>query len=221
MRDALLRWLGRGPAVDEDRWIVLDVESSGLDAQRDRLLAIAGIGVHFEAGMPRVHPADSFEVVLRQSDIDAPPDKANILLHGIGVGAQRAGIEPVQALQAFEAWAGNAPRLGFHVAFDRQMIDRALAEPATAAALGPRPRRAWLDIEPLAAVLHPAVRARALDEWLAHFRIDCAVRHQAAADALATAELLLKLWPTLLRELPRPRFAAVVALAARRRWVQR
>ena len=35
-----------------------------------------------------------------------------------------------------------------------------------------------------------------------------------------TTELMLKLWPALRRQLPRPSFRDVVALAAQRRWVQ-
>jgi DNA polymerase-3 subunit epsilon len=77
----------------------------------------------------------------------------------------------------------------------------------------------WLDIEPVAAVLHPQVRARSLDEWMAHFDIHCLVRHQAAADTLATAELLLKLWPAMRAQGVRPSFKAVAKLAAQRRWV--
>ena len=90
----------RAPA-DARRWVVLDVEASGLDAARDRLLAIAAIGVHVADDRAQVALADSFEVVLRQPDDAAPPDKPNILLHGIGVGAQRNGVEPAQALDAF------------------------------------------------------------------------------------------------------------------------
>ena len=44
----------------------------------------------------------------------------------------------------------------------------------------------------IAAVLRPGVAARTLDDWLAACGIRCARRHQAAADALATAELLLQ-----------------------------
>lgn len=216
----LQRRFDRDAGVDEARWIVLDVESTGLDPRRDRLLAIAAVGVHIQADRPRLDPADSFEVVLRQDEAAAPPDKSNILLHGIGVGAQRAGVEPALALRAFQSWAGSAPRIGFHVAFDRAMIERAMVAAAVAEAPGPSRRAAWLDLEPLAAVLHPEVRAQALDEWLAHFRIHCAVRHQAAADAYATAELLQTLWPALKRELPRHRFSDVAALAARRRWLR-
>ncbi len=216
MLDRVKRWLGAGPSIDEQRWVVLDVESSGLDPHHDRLLAIAAVGVHFDAGAPRIHVGDSFEAVLRQPESASNPDKGNILLHGIGVGAQRGGAEPALALAEFERWVAASPLLAFHAAFDRTLIERACR-----AALGRRLGNRWLDIEPLAAVLYPEVRARALDEWLAHFRIECAQRHQAAADALATAELLLKLWPALRRELPRYGFRQVQTLAAQRRWLAR
>lgn len=208
----------RAPAIDGSRWVVLDVEASGLDASRDRLLAIAAVAVRFDDGArPAVALGDSFEVVLRQRDGQAVADKANILLHGIGVGAQRAGVEPRQALQAFAAYAGRSPLVGFHVFFDRTLIERGFVAEGLARLASP-----WLDLEPLAAVLHPEVKARALDEWMAHFGIRCAVRHQAAADTLATAELLLKLWPAMQRQVPAaPDFAAAARLAAQRRWLAR
>ena len=58
----------------------------------------------------------------------------------------------------------------------------------------------WLDVEPLARLFGGNSRAKALDDWLAHFNIECAVRHQAASDAFATAELLLRLWPAIRQE---------------------
>ena len=49
----------------------------------------------------------------------------------------------------------------------------------------------------------------------------CAMRHQAAADTLATAELLVKLWPAALRALGGAvEFSKVCQLAAQRRWLQ-
>jgi DNA polymerase-3 subunit epsilon len=208
-------WASRHAAWDDGRWLVLDVEASGLDAARDRLLAIAAIAVHIRGPRIVIAPGDSFEVVLKQPDEAARPDKANILLHGIGVGAQRGGVEPVQALAAFAAFAGRSPLLAFHAAFDRTLIERGYRAAAGAALANP-----WLDLEPLAAVLYPDVKARALDEWMAHFGISCAVRHQAAADTMATAELLLKLWPRLATQLRERNFRTVSRLAAQRRWVQ-
>jgi DNA polymerase III subunit epsilon len=210
------RWFKPREAGDDGRWVVLDVEASGLDAAYDRLIAIAALGVHIGAGRARIVLADSFEVVLRQPPDTHKPDKANILLHGIGVGEQRIGVEPAAALQAFAGFVARSPLLAFHAAFDRTLIERGLAVAGL-----PRPDNPWLDLEPLAAVLHPDVRAHALDDWLAHFGIRCAQRHQAAADTLATAELLLHLWPSLMRQLREPGIHAARKLADQRRWLAR
>jgi DNA polymerase III subunit epsilon len=215
------RWFrgGAARAAGEPaaRWVVLDVESSGLDASQDRLLAIAALGVHRQGRTLALLPSDSFEVVLRQEAGAAVPDRANILLHGIGVGAQREGTERREALGAFAGFVGNSPLVAFHAAFDRAMIERACALEAL-----PVPANLWLDLEPLAAVLMPQVAARSLDEWMAALRIPCAARHEAAADTWSTAELLQQLWPRLVQELGEtPDFAAVSRLAAMRRWLPR
>ena len=121
-------------------------------------------------------------------------------------------MPPSGALQGFAAFVGRSPLLAFHAAFDRAVLRRQARE------IGVRePSNSWLDIEPLCGVTHPAVRARSLDEWLDHFGIVCAARHQAAADALATCELLLRIWPRVAAECRGWR--DVLRLAARRRWV--
>lgn len=206
----------RAREPDARRWVVLDVEASGFDARRDRLLAIAAVGVHF--GRPGAAPAiafgDSFEVVLRQDETLL--DRDNILLHGIGVGAQRAGAEARQALQGFASWLGDAPVVGFHAAFDRRLIQRAMLREH-----GRRFANRWLDLEPIAAAVYPGVAGRSLDDWLAHFGIACAMRHQAAADALATAELMLRLWPAIAAQCDGGSLAELAALADQARWLAR
>jgi DNA polymerase-3 subunit epsilon len=205
--------LRRRRAIDDTRWVVLDVEASGLDARRDRLLAIAALALHIDGTHVAMAVGDSFEVVLRQ---EAPvADKANILLHGIGVGSQRAGRAPAQALTAFEHFIGDSPLLAFHAAYDRTLIERAWR--ATPGHLPPNP---WLDIEHVAEGLYPEAAERTLDEWMARLGVRCARRHQAAADTWATAEVLLKLWPALVRQVGAPRFRAVARLAASRRWLR-
>ncbi|MCM0610703.1 MAG: 3'-5' exonuclease [Ideonella sp. WA131b] len=209
------RLLGGDRELPESRWVVLDVETSGLDARRARLLAIAALGVHRDGPHWRIVPADSFEVVLRyEPDEAGRPDRDNILLHGIGVGAQRGGVARPEALQRFAGFVGDAPLVAFHAAFDRTMIERACR-----AAQLPVPANPWLDLEPLAGVLMPQLRARSLDEWMAELGIPCAARHEAAADTLATAELLLRLAPRLNAEIGGAGFAAAQKLAAQRRWV--
>lgn len=203
-------WLRR--EADAARAVVLDVETSGLDPERDDLLAIAAVGVELRGGRVVIRPADSFDVVLRR-DTGASPDKPNILLHGIGAGAQRAGVATAAALAAFAEHAGTALLIGFHVAFDRRMIERALR-----AAGRPRLANRWLDLADLAPLLHPGARATALDDWLALHRIVVARRHAAASDAWATAELLQCLWPRAVAQGSHG-WRALEKLASARRWL--
>jgi DNA polymerase III subunit epsilon len=203
----------KAAAADPERWLVLDVESSGLDASTDRLLALAAVAVRHDGQRAWIDLADSFDVVLQQPADTGPPDKSNILVHGIGVAAQGRGIDPATALGRFEAFTGESPLLGFHVDFDRRLIDRAMR-----GSLGRKLRGPWLDIADIAAVLRPGRRERTLDDWLAACGITCAQRHQAAADTLATAELLLHLWPNARAEGVAD-FRGLSRLAARKRWL--
>lgn len=208
------RWWPRSTApVDGSRWVVLDVETSGLDPARDRLLAIAAIAVRVDWGAGRlaIDLGDSFEVFLRQQEVSS---RENILLHGIGAQRQTEGLPVPEALAAFRAYIGASPLLAFHAPFDQTLVNRYLRDEP-----GGQPPNPWLDIEQLCAVTHEQARCRSLDEWLAHFGIECAVRHQAAADTLAECELLLRIWP---RAAPECRhWRDVEKLAARSRWVGR
>lgn len=211
-------WWPKPAARVAPRWVVVDVETSGLDTRHDRLLAIAAVALHLRNGRAEIALGDSFELVLQQPEA-GEPDRANILLHGIGVGAQRAGLDPRRALADFGSFVEGAPLVGFHVEFDRAVIER------DCRALGlPGPGTQWIDLDPLATVLRPDVAARSLDEWLDTFGITCGARHRAAADALATAELLQRLWSRLAAESPAAAAGdarAALRLAAHRRWLPR
>ena len=189
-----LRSLFTGKRPEVRRWIVLDVETSGLNPHSDRLLAIAAVALDVSPDFERIAIVigDSYEAVLKQ---DLPSSKDNILVHHIGAQAQADGRPPIEVLEEFRAWLGDCPLLAFHSAFDEAMLGRAYA----LAGLKPL-QNEWLDIEPLAKITGVNPSLRALDDWLGHFGIECAVRHQAAADTFATAELLMRLWPYLKRE---------------------
>lgn len=178
-------WLrAKRPPIDDRRWLVVDVETSGLDPHVAQLLAIAGVALDLRGETPRIDIRDSFAVCLRpQTPVT---DKANILLHGIGVQAQSEGWAPADALSAFKVWAGEAPLLGYHSAFDQIMLSRGFEGAGL-----PVPANPWLDLAPALRELYGTDQHRALDDWLAHFNIPCLARHQAAADALATAQLAL------------------------------
>lgn len=181
MMDALARLLGLSRGKDAiplraQRWVVVDCESSGLDPVRDRLLSIGAVAVR--AG--RIDHADVYDALLRQTQASAVP---NILIHGIGADAQLAGRDPAEVLDEFATFVAGGIPVAFHAAFDRALLERAL----------PRWKRRWLDLAELAPALYPAraTSCRALDDWLSAFAIEHPARHEAVADAYATAQLLL------------------------------
>lgn len=211
-------WLDRLKAAlrptavaDPTRWIMLDVETSGLDMHRDRLLAIAAIALRVDWPGRRlcVDLGDSFEVVLRQDEVST---KDNILLHGIGAQRQREGVDPAVAMRAFAGYVGSSPLMAFHAAFDQAMIGR-----SARLHLGQPLANPWVDLAHLCSVTFDNVRARALDDWMDHFGIQCAARHQAAADTLAECELLQRIWPRVAAQCHN--WPDVQRLAALHRWI--
>jgi len=174
---------GRPPAAG--RWVVVDVESSGLDALHDSLIAVGALAVVDG----EIDLMDSFEVILRQ---DTPSTDENIEIHGIGGTEQTEGEDPGEALAAFLAFVGKDPLVAFHAPFDAMMLRRAIDRH-----LGVAFKRPWLDLADIAPLAWPkyASRLTGLDDWLETFAIPVAFRHRAIADCLATAQLMLMVLP--------------------------
>ena len=172
------------------RWCVVDVETGGLDPQRDPLLAIGAVAI----ADGQIALDASLEVGLAQAQSTAA---ANILIHGISGSEQRAGQAPHEALLAWLEFAGTAPRVAFHAAFDQTVLQR-----EARARLGVAAEAPWFDAAVVAPLLFPdaAPRCQQLDDWLDHFGITVYTRHGALADAYATAELWLVLLQAAQRE---------------------
>lgn len=201
----LMRALGRNADRDgaglDTRFVVLDTETSGLDPGTDRVLSVGAVAVR----ELRIVPEDCFHELVAQRETSG---RDNILIHGIGVGAQRSGRPLAEVLSRLDAWAGDAWRVGFHLGFDRRMLERA----AKACGVPKPPARGWIDLAPLLPQLFPERSGfDSLEGSLAAFGIACAKRHDALADAYATALLLLAL---LRRAADDPRLDAARLAAA-------
>lgn len=170
-----------GAALERQRFVIVDVETTGLNLFSDRLIAIGAVVV--ADGVLQL--GHGFEVVLQQTSASSVE---NILVHGIDGTTQTTGKAPADALLAFLSFLGNAPLVAYHAPFDRTMIDR-----ATRHYLGVILGNPWLDLALLAPALYPALASgrHALDDWTAAFGIENLNRHNAVADAFATAQLLL------------------------------
>ncbi len=172
--------VGAAP-LDTLRFVVADVETTGLNPFADQLISIGAVEII--QGTIRLN--SGFEVVFRQPQ--ASPN-ANILVHGIDGTTQLGGVDPAAATLQFLDFIQNAPLVGFHADFDRLMIDRAANK-----AVGLAPSNPWLDLAYLAPAVMPEPGRklpRGFDEWMDKLGIVNQARHNALSDALATAQLL-------------------------------
>lgn len=163
------------------RFVVVDVETTGLNLMSDTLISIGAVAVVNGS----IALGDSFSVVVQQQESSR---KENILIHGISGSEQRKGTDPVEALLAFLEYLGNAPLVAFHVTFDETMIQRAMRQ-----YLGLSFKQPWLDLAYVLPALYSGFvhSHRSLDDWSRHFNINNEDRHNAVADALVTAHLML------------------------------
>ncbi|EJN37516.1 DNA polymerase III, alpha subunit (gram-positive type) [Pseudomonas sp. GM84] len=187
--DALRERLARLPkpaplgvcSLREQRWVVLDLETSGLNPSRDQVLSIGAVAIEDGA----IDFSQQFERTLHR-----PTQKTNasVLIHGLGPSALAAGCDPAEALLDLLEFIGASPVLAFHAPFDQRMLARALKQ-----SLGYRLQQHFLDVAELAPMLNPdtVLREAGLDDWVARFDLHIEERHHASADAQVTAELAL------------------------------
>ena len=168
----------------QQRWVVLDLETSGLNMNRDEVLSIGAVVIEDGA----IDMAQLFERTLMRRDHKLSP---SVLIHGLGPSAIAAGSEPVDALLEFLEFVGDSPLLAFHAPFDQHMLGRALKD-----SLGYTLQQPFLDVAQLAPMLfpHACLPQAGLDDWTGFFGLHAEERHHASADALVTAELTLILF---------------------------
>jgi len=168
----------------EQRWVVVDLETSGLNMNRDQVLSIGAVVIEDGA----IDLSQQFERTLLRTDHKVSPA---VLIHGLAPSEIAAGSEPVEALLDFMEFVGDSPLLAFHAPFDQHMLGRALKE-----SLDYRLEHHFLDVAEMAPLLFPQANLRkaGLDDWTQFFGLHAEERHNASADALVTAELALILF---------------------------
>lgn len=163
------------------RWVVVDVETGGLNPHTDPLLSIGAV----EIRNGRVNLGGGFEAGLQQA---AATSHENILVHGLTHSQQLSGRDARDVLLDFAEFAAGGPFVAFHAGFDRTAL-----QVATKKALGWELPGRWLDAAIIAPLLFPrlAGECRSLDDWMEALAIQNYARHSAVADAAATAQLWL------------------------------
>ncbi|UVJ43679.1 3'-5' exonuclease [Pseudomonas sp. LS1212] len=177
-------------SLRQQRWVVLDLETTGLNINRDQVLSIGAVVIEDGA----IDLGQQFERTLQRSELKTGP---SVLIHGLGPSAIAAGSKPAEALLDLMQFIGDSPVLAFHAPFDQRMLSRALKD-----SLGYRLQHSFFDLAELAPMLCPqaTLREAGLDDWTAWFGLQAHARHHASADALVTAELALILFSKARRQ---------------------
>lgn len=179
------------------RLLVLDTETGGLDATRHSLLSLGLVALEGNTLL------ESAEILVRHEPYAVTG--GGMKVNRIDLAAHHEiALPPVQAAEALEAFCarhfGAAPitLVGHNIAFDRAFLGAFLA--SVGRELEPRFHHRTVDTHALAFGLQQAGRLPgdlrlSSDGLFSHFGIlvPPEKRHTALGDALATAELYLKL----------------------------
>jgi len=171
--------------LTELAYTIFDTETTGLDPiNGDEIIAIGATRIV----NGRLLQSETFESLV---DPQRGVSQASIEVHGITpdllVGQPR--IE--QVLPRFWRFAEDTVLVGHNAAFDMRFLQ--LKESRT----GVKFEQPVLDTLLLAAVVHPSEESQALEAVAARLGIAVIGRHTALGDALATAEVFLRLIPLL------------------------
>jgi DNA polymerase-3 subunit epsilon len=165
--------------------LALDTETTGLDPLRDRIVSLGAVGLH--GGELRREPV---------LDLLINPGRripaASTAVHGISDRMVQEAPRFAELAPKIMAALQGLALIGHHTVFDLAVLRRA------AIAIGiDWQDPPWLDTALLYSALYPEARVFDLDAVAQHVGVPVQGRHTALGDALATAEIYLKLLPDL------------------------
>lgn len=165
--------------------VVLDTETTGLDARTARIVQIGAVRVHGT----RIDLSDTYETLVNPG-IPIPPETTKV--HGITDQHVASAPHFVQAEQPFQNFIGHSILIGHTLTFDLAMLKREYE-------LADKPWRAprMLDVRWLARLASPTLAHYDLDGLCAWLSIPIEGRHTALGDAIATAKVYAALVPLL------------------------
>ena len=185
--------------LSELKLVVIDMETSGLDIQKDRILSVSTLCI------------DCLELSIESArqwmvyQPDTPWNEA-IKIHGILPSETRHGKPEEEVLRELLRMLENHPVVGHHVGFDMRMLDQ-----ATRRHFGLKMRNRMIDtanlsmhvLEAFHRTGYPGQRLPSLDEVCAQLNITVIDRHTSTGDAYACAEAFLLLCARLRKNIGR------------------
>lgn len=171
--------------LEELSFTVFDTETTGLDpAGGDEIIQIGATRIV----NGKLLKAECFDQLV---DPRRSIPEAGIAIHGIRPAMVRGQPTIAEALPAFHAFVSDTVLVGHNVAFDLRFLK--LKEAATGAVFD----QPVLDTLLLASIVHPHAEAQSLEAIAERLGVTVSGRHTALGDALACAEVFMKLLPLL------------------------
>ena len=173
--------------IEQVRFVVLDSETTGLDARKDRIVTIGAIAVVNH----EILIEDAFEALLKVTH-----NSSAVTVHGVTREESRAGLDEPEALEQFLKYLGDGVIVGHHIGHDVETFNTGYERH-----FGFRLKNPSLDTMDLTLNLErdgafagrEAIRQFTLDSLCALFNIIPHDRHTAAGDAFMTALVFQRL----------------------------
>lgn len=168
--------------TSQNRYVVFDCETTGLDYKNDRILSIGAVAVIDN----QIKVEDSFSIFLKQDIFK--PETAQI--HGILKEGLEEKFVEAEAIIRFLEYIKNATLVGHYANFDIEMINQALKRLDVG-----KLKNQYMDTDIMYQKLKqfPSDVHTTLDELCDVYKIKKSDRHTASGDAFITALLFLKL----------------------------
>jgi DNA polymerase III subunit epsilon len=173
-------------SIFDCRFVVFDTETTGLNLQKDEIISIGAVGLH----QHKIEIADSLEIFLKSNSTG---NQESVAIHQILPQETQLGCTIEEALSVFLSFIRGDVLVAHLASFDFQMASKLLKNYCKLPLLNP-----YIDTVHLAKRLDgistwdETIRGGeyTLDKLCDRYQISFSARHNAAADALATAELL-------------------------------
>lgn len=171
--------------LDEIAYTVFDTETTGLNpAGGDEIIQFGAVRIL----NGKILRGELFDQLV---DPGRPIPEASIPYHGIQPDMVQGKPRIAEVLPVFHSYAADTVLVGHNVAFDMRFLQ--LKEQAT----GLRFDQPVLDTLLLASVAQPHEPSHSLEAIAERLGVEIVGRHNAAGDAIATAQVFLRLLPLL------------------------